>query len=313
MRALVAVFSFLLVIVLSGVASAANSFNGESFNGFVQVRKDRELYVDYLKPKPGMPTVILLNGLTYSTTQWNRFVGEMGQKGVGILRYDMYGMGRTLLKYAPATAMISYTDQVSDLKSLLSVLNLQRPYNLAGLSYGAGIGIAYALAFPQDVKNLILMAPYTEPLETQYNWIMTQIRMTRLMFPMNPYSDDELYDYFLHQTVYATYPMAEPVVMQNPYILEGVFRMVQGIRKYRPIDEAKNLAVPVHLMVAEYDQYVPAKTVAAFWEKVPSAAKASCGIVRNSEHKIPEAQPKAAADWVFDILQGNKHGPTVCQ
>lgn len=313
MRALVAIFSFLLVVVLSAVAFGSEQFKGETYKGFIQIREDRELFVDYVKPEPGQPTLVVLNGLTYSTLQWNRFVSALEKRGIGILRYDMYGMGRTLLKYAPMTKVISYKDQVQDLKDLVTALQVEGPFSVVGLSYGAGIGIAYALEFPEDVQDLILMAPYTEPLQDQFNWIMGQIRMTRLMFPLNPYSDDELYDYFLRQTIYSTYPAAEPVVLQNPFILEGVFRMVQGIRKYRPVDHAHQLSVPVHLMIAEYDQYVASSTIADFWEKVPSALRAGCVVVANSEHKIPEAQPKVAADMVYDILQGTKIGSAVCE
>ncbi len=40
-------------------------------------------------------------------------------------------------------------------------------------------------------------------------------------------SDDDLYDLFLHQIVYATYPQAEPIVLENPFKLEATYRLVQ--------------------------------------------------------------------------------------
>jgi pimeloyl-ACP methyl ester carboxylesterase len=314
MKALAAIFLSLLLLMISGFAFATSTenFNGETYKGFVKIRGGRELFVNYVKPEVGQPTLIILNGLTYSTVQWDRFAASLEKRGVGLLRYDMYGMGQTLLKYAPATAVISYQDQVEDLKKLLTVMKLKGPYNFVGLSYGGGIGLAYSFLYPQDIKNLILMAPYTEALEGQYNWIMAQIWATRQIYPANPAGDDELYDYFLHQIVYSTYPQSEPVVMQNPFILEGVFRMVQGIRKFRPLDLVDQMPAHTYLMIAEYDQYIPRKVLNSFWDKVPAASKGGCVIIKNSEHKIPEAQPAMAAKWVYEILQGASHASSKC-
>lgn len=305
MRTLMAVLSLILVMMISGFAFAAEKFKGETFKGFVKIEEGYEIYVDYVKPKAGQPTVVLLNGLTYNLTHWDRFVTALEKRGVGILRYDMFGMGQTLLKYAPVTEKISYQDQVEDIRDLLKIMKIKGPYNFVGLSYGGGVGFAYALEYPKEVKNLVLMAPYTEPLEQQYNWIMAQIWATRQIFPYNKMSDDDLYDYFLHQIVYATYPQAEPVVLQNPFILESVFRMVQGIRKFRPIDVANQLASKTHLMVGEYDQYIPEKVLNNFWAKVPAKSKASRIVVEGSEHKIPESVPRFAAAWVYEIATGN--------
>ncbi len=301
MKTLISILSILFVMMISGFAFAKT----ETVRGFVKIAKDRELYVNYVVASSGQPTLIVLNGLTYSTTEWDNFIEPLQKRGVGILRYDMYGMGETLAKYAPVTEAVSYKIQVEDLQKLLTALKIKAPYNIVGLSYGGGIGVAYALEYPQNVKNLILMAPYTEPLAGQNNWIMAQIWATRQIFPTNKVSDDELYDFYLRQIVYATYPQAEPVVLKTPFILESVFRMVQGIRKFRPIDFADQLSVPTHLMVAPQDQYIPAGVLSDFWEKVPSKIKSSRIFVNNSEHKIPEAVPNFAASWVYQILSGN--------
>ena len=308
MKALISILSLILVMMVSGMTFASTSLTGEveTQQGFVKISKERELYVDYVAPKKGQPTLIILNGLTYSTIDWDDFVRPLQKHGVGILRYDMWGMGKTLLKYAPSVAPAKYEEQIEDLKKLLTVMKLKGPFNLVGLSYGGGIGLGFAGQYPKDVKNLILIAPYTEPLAGQYNWIMAQIWATRQMFPFNHSTDDELYDYFLHQIVYATYPQSEPVVLRNPFILESVYNMVRGIRKYRPIDDLDKLKVPTHLMVARKDQYIPADVLERFWANVPATAKRSRLFVNKSEHKIPEAVPNFAASWVYQIAIGNE-------
>jgi pimeloyl-ACP methyl ester carboxylesterase len=289
---------------LIGIAHAQEP---KEVKGFVAVSADRDLFVDYVPAKKNQPTLVLVNGLTYSTRQWDSFVAPLLAKGIGILRYDPIGQGQTLLKYAPITAVIPLKDQVQDLKTLLGVLKIPAPYNFGGLSYGGGIAAEFAAAYPELVKILILMAPFTQPLENTDKWIKSQIWATRNIFPFNKLSDDDLYDYFLQQIVYATYPQAEPIVLENPFKLEATFRLVQGIRKARPIDNTEFLPErSVHLMIARQDQYIETKVLDDYWAAVPMKARASRLYVNNSEHKMVEAVPIFTAAWVYEILKGNK-------
>jgi pimeloyl-ACP methyl ester carboxylesterase len=303
------VFSVLLtlcfLVASFSIESSAQS-RVNAFKGFVKVRTNTELYVEMTPAKPGFPTVILLNGLTYSTRQFDPFVAALTALGVGTVRYDMEGMGQTLLKYAPALRPFPYEDQVRDLKVLLAQLNMQPPYNLAGLSYGGGIALAYAQAYPEDIKTMTLMAPFTEALASQDQWIRSQIWLTRQINPINMASDDQLYDFFLHQIVYTTYPTAEPLVMENPFKLEAVYHLVQGIRKFKAAEIADKLPRgTMHMMIAGSDQYIPRTVLTTFWDRVPADVKESLVIVDHSEHKMPEAVPHFTARWVYEILKGN--------
>jgi alpha-beta hydrolase superfamily lysophospholipase len=58
-----------LILLQASLVFAAD----KNFSGFVQINKERQLFVNWDKAQPGQPTVVLLNGLTYSTVQWERF------------------------------------------------------------------------------------------------------------------------------------------------------------------------------------------------------------------------------------------------
>lgn len=296
-----------------GVSATSNpkasngAFNpmAPQFQGFVKVRPDRELYVDYIRAQPGRPMVVLLNGLTYSTAQFDAYARALAKRGLGVLRFDFDGMGRTLLRYAPSVSVYPYEQQIRDLKTLLTVMGFQPPYNIVGLSYGGGIGLGYAATFPRDIRNLLLIAPYTEPLQGQDSWIRSQIWATRQMVPMNPASDDELYDFFLHQIIYSTYPQSEPIVLENPFKLEGIYNLVRGIRKINANTFADRLPPgSVHLMVAVSDQYIPGVVLDNFWAKVNPAARMSRIRVYQTEHKMPEAIPDFTALWTWQVVKG---------
>lgn len=294
---------FLIVQVLGLQAMAVEKFDiKKDFKGFVSIEAT-DLFIDYNAPKGDQPTVVILNGLTYSTRQWEAMTFFLKKSGLGILRYDMSGMGQTLLRYGVRASPYFYTEQVLELNQLLKKLGVALPYNLVGLSYGGGIALAYAQQYPTNINKIVAMAPYTAPLEGQDSWIKQQIAVTRAMYPYNPASNDELYDYFLKQIVYSSYPSLEPIVLENPIKLEATFRLTQGIRKFSAVEHVQRLPNnSVYLVIAENDQYIPAGVLDGFWDKIPKKAKAEKIIVKNSEHKIPEAVPAEAARLIQKIF-----------
>lgn len=279
----------------------------ERLQAFVKIRGDRELFVDYIKPSAGKPIVILLNGLTYRTGVWDAFVKELKGDGLGILRYDPMGHGKTMVKYGYPTAAIDSEEQIKDLNSLLSALSIKKPVHLLGLSYGGAIGTMFAVKYPKKVASLILMAPFTKPLDSQDQQIRLHIAQTRAMFPFNQATDDELYDYFLKQIVYATYPMVEPIVLEHPFKLESTFRLVQGVRKFKASDVVDQLAdASVHLIVADRDQYIQASVLEDLWTQLPKRTRLSRLFINHSEHKIPESMPHFSAEWIKLIVAGDE-------
>lgn len=293
----------LALVCCSAEAQIANS---KGWHGFLKVRPGRELYAEFFAPQPGKPIVILLNGLTYSTRQFDKYTDQLTGRGIGVFRFDFDGMGQSLLKYAPSMAPYPVEQQIDDTRTILMAAGLRPPYNFAGLSYGGGIAMGYALKYPREIRNLILIAPYSERLRDQDRTIETQINATRIMFPANPATDDELYDWFLHQIIYATYPAAEPITLENPYKLEAVYNLVRGIRKFKPVDHAAQLPPStVHLMQAAQDQYIPVDVLHKLWDMTNPAARMSYVYVYETEHKMPEAIPEFTAKWTWQILKGN--------
>jgi pimeloyl-ACP methyl ester carboxylesterase len=290
----------------SDIASPGTVDSGAHVVGFVKISENRELYVDYERPVPGRPTVVLLNGLTYRIGCWDAFTTALEGDGLGILRYDAFGQGQTLLKYGAPTEAISIQAQVEDLRLLLSALGINEAVHLVGLSYGAPIDMLFATQYPERTASVILMAPFVGPIASQDVWIRQQINQVRVLYPYNPASFDELYDYFLKYIIYQSYPAAEPIVLENPYKLEATFRMVQGVRKFLAKDIVGQLpAGKVHLMIARKDQYLENSVHEEFWNQIPAAARASLIYIEGSEHKIPEAVPQFAADWVRRIVNGD--------
>lgn len=309
------------------------------FRDYVEIEPGRELYVDWIKAQPGKPTVVLLNGMTYSTRYWDDFTAVLQAKGIGVIRYDMYGMGKTLVKdahrvfherpYAAFEAMV-YTalglpqdmidnlikspvmnaikieDQARDLEKLLDKLGQTGRVNLVGLSYGGAVGVEFAANNPNRVNNLVIQAPYTEPMAEQVQAIRNSIAWTRRTWPGNMYSDRALYDFWLRTIVFSQYPKVEPSVLDHPYKLEATFRLAQGATDWKALALVSRLPEgKLHLMIAGADQYIKTQVLEDFWIATPAKSKGSKVFVTGSEHKIPEAVPGFSANWVHEILTGN--------
>lgn len=270
---------------------------------FVKIADDQELYVDFLKPAPGKPIIVLLNGLTYRVGVWDAFVDNLKGDGLGILRYDPIGMGETMKKYGPPKGPVEIKDQVADLNKLLKALGITQKVHLLGLSYGGGVAIEFAGTYPNKVATLMPEAAFTEPLKEQVDQINTLIAMTRVSFPFNPATDAQLYSYFLRNIVYSTYPISEPIVLEHPYKLESVYRLAEGTKTFRGVDWISKLPKgSVHQIDAGKDQYITADVPQRFWDALPAAVRGSRMILDHSEHKIPEAMPHISAEWVKLII-----------
>ena len=264
--------------------------------------------MEYRKAVAGKPTLFLLNGLTWSTTQWQPFVEALNKLDpeLGIVLYDMEGMGQTLLSRAPITFDIPFPNQVTDLKDLRDSLDIRGPLVLAGLSYGGGVALEYMARYPDDFTKVIAMAPFLEALPDQDKWIRDMIRAVRWSFPLNGNSDTDLYNFFLRVLVYGTYPIAERVMLENPYKSEGVFRMVKGALPWRAVDIVDKLPEgKVHLLAGENDPHVKLAWLRTFWQAIPAAARASFAILKDTEHKLPQERPDLTASWVVQILRDN--------
>lgn len=297
----------LLSLMLCGSAQATNWAAANWEKGMVEITPSQKLYVEHRTAASGKHTLFMLNGLTWSTRDWNAFVRAMDQidPGIGFVLYDMRGMGRTLLEYAPIRESISLEDQVEDLKLLRAKLNVHGKAALAGLSYGGAMAIAYAAKYPRDFDLSVAMAPFIERLTDQDKIIDTWIRQHRFFYPLDFRLKEELYDHYLRILIYTTYPLAEPVLLENSYKLEATFRMVQGAKEFKALGQVERLPKnKLHLIGAMNDDFVKAERLAIFWQAVESKA-ASFLRLGYTKHKIPSERPEIAASWVYQILQGH--------
>lgn len=97
----------------------------------------------------GSPLFFMHAGIADSR-MWDHEVGVFG-KHHRVVTFDMRGFGRS----PPATGPYS---PLQDVKDILSHLHVEKPF-LVGCSMGGALAIDYALAYPGEVRGMLLAAP----------------------------------------------------------------------------------------------------------------------------------------------------------
>lgn len=265
----------------------------ERFQGYVTLPNGQEVWVDYIPPKPGKETIIMLNGLTYDTTNWDKLVNRMGRtldEGTGILRYDMRGMGKTFQKNGPVTAPIPYEAQVEDLKLLIEKMKFERKPVLLGLSYGGGISLAYTKKYADTIEHTIAVAPYVRPLTSQDEQFKALIHLEEFLTGnhLSPKEFQARYSALLKLNVDTVYPLVEP----GPWNPAAVFNLTEGIRVWNATLDAEIAKIPkdkITLIAAAFDEYVEYASLTELAEKLGPALRHF--EIAFSRHKVPEENP----------------------
>ena len=105
-------------------------------------------------PSSGEP-VVLVHGLSTPKFVWNATTTALGEAGYRVYSFDHLGRG---FSDRPKTEY-NRTLYVRELEQLLDALSLTAPVTLIGYSMGGANIIHYTNAFPERVKELILIAP----------------------------------------------------------------------------------------------------------------------------------------------------------
>jgi pimeloyl-ACP methyl ester carboxylesterase len=130
---------------------------------------NRDLHVETYAPQTPIksnregryPIIFLHHGLG-STHAWRNQVPAFSAAGYRVILYDRWGYGKSEAR--PYLSVPSFEDDLSDLRTLLEILEIQRAI-LIGHSDGGSIGLYYAAQFPEQVHALVTVAAhiYLEP------------------------------------------------------------------------------------------------------------------------------------------------------
>src|SRR3981081_3027563 len=115
-----------------------------------------EIDINYRIAGDGTETVMLVNGLGDDLDAWAPQVDDFVDAGLRLVTFDHRGGGASRHPRVPSTRrrIVQYS------KALATVLGLP-PFHLAGVSMGGVIAQEYAVAYPGDLRSVILANTYS--------------------------------------------------------------------------------------------------------------------------------------------------------
>ena len=122
-------------------------------NRFVEL-SDGKTHYQIAGPNTGR-TVVLIHGIAVPCGIWDTTTNDLVTAGFKVLRYDLYGRGRS------DRPKVRYDHLLFDrqLSELLAKLEIDTPVDLVGLSLGALISLVFTDRHPEKVRKICLIDP----------------------------------------------------------------------------------------------------------------------------------------------------------
>ena len=105
--------------------------------------------------------IVLIHGFGLDSRIWGKHVEELSKTNK-VITYDLRGFGKSSLP----SGTYSHSE---DLHELLKELNIQNP-KIVGHSFGGEIAVEYALRYPNEVNNLVLISPSRRDVKLIPEW-----------------------------------------------------------------------------------------------------------------------------------------------
>ena len=116
------------------------------------------LDIHYRVSGDGAETVLLVNGVGDDLEGWTMQIGPLVAAGLRVVTFDNRGVGRTSRPSGP----YSSREMAADTKALADAIGLSG-FHLVGVSMGGLIAQQYALAYPSDLRSVVLANTYAKP------------------------------------------------------------------------------------------------------------------------------------------------------
>jgi len=113
------------------------------------------LDIHYRISGEGTETVLLVNGVGDDLEGWMMQVAPLVAAGLRVIAFDNRGVGRSSMPPGP----YSSREMAADTKALADALGLTT-FHLVGVSMGGLIAQEYALAYPSDLRSVVLANTY---------------------------------------------------------------------------------------------------------------------------------------------------------
>ena len=123
---------------------------------FNSQREDLEMaYMDVKPATPNGRTAVLLHGKNFCAATWEETIAALREAGYRVIAVDQIGFCKST---KPAHYQYSFQQLAANTHALVAALGIGR-ITVIGHSTGGMLGVRYALMYPDDVEQLVLVDP----------------------------------------------------------------------------------------------------------------------------------------------------------
>lgn len=223
-----------------------------------------ELYYE-LHGSEDAEVLVLSNGVLMSTASWGLQTPIL-KKHYRVLLYDCRGMWKSAHPKGPYT-MEMHAD---DLAALLDALNIQRAH-IAGISYGAEVGMTFSLKYPQRVRTLFLSSSVSESDPVLRGFIGTWSAAARSRDPQRLFEVSYMLN-FSDAYVAANRPAIEAAAGRYAQLdMDAVLELLDCFGRLDLTKELHRISAPTLVLVGEQDILKPRIYSERITREIPGA------------------------------------------
>ena len=200
--------------------------------------------------------ILILNGIMMSTKGWIPFIENFSANNQLIL-VDFFDQGQSERMTEPYDHAI----QIELIKALLDTLNLEKA-NICGISYGAKVGLGFAVNYPQRVRRLCLFngSARMPPLLTDMNIAWNEAAKMEGGFAYYHAAIPVIYSDLFYENQKAWMDKRKELLVPYfgmPGVKEAIVRLTNSSMNFNVVDKLSVLDMPVLVVSATLDNLIP--------------------------------------------------------
>jgi 3-oxoadipate enol-lactonase len=217
----------------------------------------------------GPETVVLVNGVGDDLGGWAFQLDAFVSAGFRVVTFDNRGVGRSGQPAGP----YSTRQMAADTKALVDAIGLP-PFHLAGVSMGGLIAQEYALAFPGDLRSVVLANtyaradPFTYAAFEVWGMIAETAGMPMMMRQQAPWVFSPAF-YADQPQQLATF-LAE--MERSPQPAASFAAQISALLTHDSTDRLRSLRTPALVIAADQDIIIRPALSRRLFEALPSAS-----------------------------------------
>jgi pimeloyl-ACP methyl ester carboxylesterase len=220
--------------------------------GEFEFQQKKVYYESYGAGEP----ILLLNGIMMSTKSWVPFIENFSRNNRLIL-VDFFDQGQS----AQLAEAYDHSIQIGLVGALLDHLGLDR-VNICGISYGAEVGLGFAVKRPERVRRLVLFngAARTAPLLADIGHAWNEAAKLEGGLAYYLAAIPVIYSDTYYERQKAWMDKRQEVLVPyfgNPLVKERLIRLTNSSENFNVVDRLSRLDMPVLVVSAEKDYLIP--------------------------------------------------------